>query len=301
VSARSADQGLETALESPTRALWRLTLFLALTLPCMLIQFIALKTSRSFATRFPLWFHRRLIRILGIKIERRGRQSRSRPTLFVSNHSSYIDIEVLGALLPVSFVAKSEVRDWPIFGWLARLQRSVFVERRASRTANARDEMQERLNAGDNLVLFAEGTSNDGNRVLPFKSALFSVAQYRVHDEPLTVQPVSITYTQLDGMPMGRYLRPYYAWYGDMELASHAWKFLGLGRTTVVVEFHPPVSIDDFGSRKALADHCHAAVSGGVSNALAGRRGRSAPVKPQVAAADEAVKEAETSAPQGAT
>src|SRR3546814_4926008 len=97
--------------------------------------------------------------------------------------------------------------------------------------------MTRRLEAGDDLVLFPEGTSGDGNRVLAFKSALFSVAERRPQGEPLTVQPVSIAYTRLDGLPLGRYLRPFFAWYGDMELGPHLWHAIGLGRVTVMVEF----------------------------------------------------------------
>ena len=88
----------------------------------------------------------------------------------------------------------------------------------------------------------------------------------------MTVQPVSIAYTRLDGLPMGRYLRAFFAWYGDMDMASHLWQAMGLGNLTVVVHFHAPVSWDEFGSRKALTDHCHRMVAGGVAAALSGRR-----------------------------
>jgi 1-acyl-sn-glycerol-3-phosphate acyltransferase len=189
----------------------------------------------------------------------------------VANHVSYLDIEVLGSLLKASFVAKAEVATWPFFAWLARLQETVFVERRAHRAAEHRDEMSRRLEAGDDLVLFAEGTSGDGNAILSFKSALFSVAERRPHDRPLTVQPVSIAYTRLDGLPLGRYLRPFLAWYGDMELGSHLWHAISLGRVTVVVEFHEPVTLEQFGSRRALSDYCYEVVSRGVAAALSGR------------------------------
>src|SRR3546814_20751956 len=139
--------------------------------------------------------------------------------------------------------------------------------------------MTRRLEAGDDLVLFPEGTSGDGNRVLAFKSALFSVAERRPQGEPLTVQPVSIAYTRLDGLPLGRYLRPFFAWYGDMELGPHLWHAIGLGRVTVMVEFHEPVTLDQFGSRKALSDHCHDVVSRGVAAALSGRA-QSVPAPP---------------------
>ncbi len=254
------------------RALWRLLVFLAVLPPAMLLQLVALKLKLEFAKSFPVWFHRQILRLFGFKVMRRGRQSRKAPTLYVANHVSYLDIEVLGSLIKGSFVAKAEVRSWPIFGWLAVLQRSVFIERRVQRTAEARDEMSDRLEDGDSLILFAEGTSSDGNRVLPFKSALFAVAALKPKGEDLTVQPVSIAYSHLDGMPMGRFLRPYFAWYGDMELASHIWDACGLGKVTVTVEFHPPVTLAQMGSRKALAYHCQKAVQQGLTDALTGRR-----------------------------
>ncbi len=191
--------------------------------------------------------------------------------LFVSNHCSYSDVMVLGSVIMGSFVAKAEVARWPVFGFLAKLQDTVFVERTGIRAREQRDGMIQRLAAGDNLILFPEGTSDDGNRVLPFKSALFSVAQHPLENgDTVKIQPVSIAYTQLDGMPTGRALKPYLAWYGDMELASHLWELAGLGMITVEVIFHTPVAMSAFGSRKALAAHCHETVSAGVAAANSG-------------------------------
>jgi 1-acyl-sn-glycerol-3-phosphate acyltransferase len=102
---------------------------------------------------------------------------------------------------------------------------------------------------------------------------------------PLVVQPVSIAYAELNGFPLGRSLRPLLAWYGDMELAPHLWHFAGLGRVKVVVEFHPPVTLDQFASRKALSEHCRQAISRGVAEAIAGRPQRPAPAVPAPAAA----------------
>ena len=256
---------------SSLTAALRLLAYVSFTLAIMPLQALSLTLRLPLVTAVPLWYHRRCCRILGFRVERRGRQSRMKPTLYVSNHSSYLDITVLGSLIAGSFVAKSEVADWFFFGWLAKLQRTVFVERRALKSVAQRDEMARRLESGDNLILFPEGTSDDGNRVLPFKSALLSVAERRPHDEPLTVQPVSVAYTRLDGLPLGRSLRPLFAWYGDMDLAPHLWQLAGLGRLTIVVHFHPPVSIEDFASRKRLSDHCQAEVAKGVALALSGR------------------------------
>jgi 1-acyl-sn-glycerol-3-phosphate acyltransferase len=267
-----------TGLVSPFKAVLRILLYIGFTVPLLPVQAAAVLFRLPLRKSLPLWYHRCCCRILGLRVECRGPQSARHPTLYVSNHASYFDIEVLGSLIAGSFVAKREVAHWPLFGWLAKLQGSVFIERRGKQAADHRNEMGARLEAGDDLILFAEGTSGDGNRVLPFKSALFSVASVRPGGQPLAVQPVSIAYTKLDGVPMGRYLRPFFAWYGDMDLAGHLWQAVGFGRVTVEVEFHPVVTIDEFASRKALCAHCQARVAEGVAAALAGRpRGQPAP------------------------
>jgi 1-acyl-sn-glycerol-3-phosphate acyltransferase len=218
----------------------------------------------------PVFYHRLCCRLMGIAVVPVGEMSTRRPTLFVSNHTSYLDITVLGSLIPGSFVAKTEVAQWPLYGWLAKLQRTVFVERRRQASHRQRDQLKERLAAGDNLILFPEGTSNDGNRVLPFRSALLSVAEAD-DSRRLAIQPVSVAYVALNGIPMGHGLRPLVAWYGDMTLGPHLWQFSRLGKITVVVEFHPPVNLTTVGDRKNLTRHCSAAVAAGVEKALTGR------------------------------
>jgi lyso-ornithine lipid O-acyltransferase len=249
----------------------RLGAYLAWTVPQMPVQALGLALRRRWAATFPRFYHRCCCRILGIQVRAIGRAVTARPVLFAANHVSYLDITVLGSLLDASFIAKTEVAGWPLFGWLARLQRSVFIDRRARSTAHQRDSIAARLAAGEALILFPEGTSGDGNRLLPFKSALFSVADHGVTGA-VTVQPVSVAYTRLDGMPLGRGLRPFFAWYGSMALAPHLWRMLGLGRLEVVVEFHPPTSLTVCGSRKMLARYCEERVAEGLAGALSGRR-----------------------------
>jgi len=258
-------------LASSLRATRRLVVYLAWTWILIPVQILAVARGMRLAETLPVFYHRRCHRILGFDVRVRGEMSLDRPTLFVCNHSSYLDISILAGLMPASFVAKSEVAGWPFFGLLAKLQRTVFVDRRVRQTAIQRDSMQARLEAGHNLILFPEGTSNDGNRVLPFKSALFSVAERSVEGRPLTVQPVSIAYTRLDGMPIGYALRPFFAWYGDMNMAPHLWKVVGLGRVEVVVEFHAPVTIREFGNRRDIAAACRETIARGVQRALSGR------------------------------
>jgi 1-acyl-sn-glycerol-3-phosphate acyltransferase len=236
----------------------------------MPLQVIAIACRLRLARSLPRFYHRVMTRVMGFDVVVSGTPVETAPVLFVGNHVSYLDITVLGSVIETSFIAKAEIADWPLFGWLAKLQRSVFVERRSARAGAQRDEIAERLAAGDNLVLFPEGTSDDGIHVLPFRSALFGVAEREVAGRPLTVQPFSIAYTRLHGVPIGREWQPIYAWYGDMDLRSHMWRVLGLGRARVDLMFHPPVTLPAFGSRKALADHCFAAVRDGVLRAHSG-------------------------------
>lgn len=247
--------------------------FLAWTLAALGPYLILLACRWEGYSRYARAYFRVCTRILGFHVVRRGAEiSTARPTLFIANHASYLDIIILGSLLDGCFVAKSEVAGWPGFGYLARIAQTVFVDRKRGGSAKERDQLTDRLKAGDALILFPEGTSNDGNRVLPFKSSLFAVAQIQdAGGQPLPVQPVSVAYTRLDGLPMGRAFRPFYAWYGDMTLAGHLFAALGLGEATVEVIFHPVVSIADFKDRKALANHCYDVVAHGVVTALAGR------------------------------
>jgi lyso-ornithine lipid O-acyltransferase len=263
--------GLER-IGSPALRVWRLAVYLAFTVVLMPVQAFGLVLGAPWTASFPRFYHRQCCRILGLRVRRIGRPTEARPVLFAANHISYLDITVFGSLIAGSFIAKTEVASWPLFGWLARLQRSVFINRQVRSAAEHCDTIAARLAANEALILFPEGTSGDGNRVLPFKSALFSVANHRAAG-PVTVQPVSIAYTRLDGMPIGRRLRPLFAWYGSMALAPHLWKVLGLGTVEVVVQFHPPTTLAECGSRKALARYCEELVAGGLASALSGRRG----------------------------
>jgi 1-acyl-sn-glycerol-3-phosphate acyltransferase len=257
---------------SPLRGGFRLVSYLLLTLVSLPIYLLARTLGIQPIVRWmPVVYHRVVCVILGIKVRVHGRRSDMIPTLYVCNHVSYLDIEVLGGLIPGSFVAKAEVATWPFFRTLAKAQRTIFIERRSGKTSKSRDEMMSRLNTGDNLMLFPEGTSSDGTRVLPFRSALFGVAQLRRGDKPITVQPVAISYTRLDGIPLGRYWRPLFAWFGDLDLVPHLWQMVCLGETEAVVTFFPPVDIDRLGDRKKLAEYCFRQVSSAVQSANSGR------------------------------
>jgi 1-acyl-sn-glycerol-3-phosphate acyltransferase len=247
--------------------------FFVFTVLCMPIQWLLLKIAAGGAARrFPCWYHRRVAALFGLHIRVVGRPMTQEGVLIVANHTSWADIVIFSAVMPISFVSKAEIAHWPFFGTLARLQRTVFVEReRRSATGQMRDMIRRRLLAGDALVLFPEGTSHDGNHVLPFKSALLGAAEARLaNGAHVKVQPVSAAYTGLYGLPMGRENRPLFAWYGEMEMVPHLWEALMAGPADVVVQFHDPLSLDRM-DRKALAAQAESLVRAGLADALAGR------------------------------
>lgn len=269
------------------RAVGILCIFLIVTLVFIVTQGVSLLAGAPWVRAYPHHFMRFLCALLGIRIESYGAMVKDGPVLIAANHVSYFDILVLSALGEVAFIAKTQVGSWPLFGQGAKVMRTIFVDRdRRQRAMHDRNQIQDRLRAGDALVLFPEGTSTDGNNVAPFKSSLLSVAEIDLSEHEAEmgrpyrarVQPVSLAYTRLNGVPMGRRYRPLFAWYGDMELLSHLWQALAAGPIDVVVHFHPPVTVEQLGNRKALTRHCETVVRAGVVHAISGKSGLPAPI-----------------------
>lgn len=260
---------------SHLRAFMVLAIFFAFTIPLMPLQLIFVRTGSRFARTFPHWYHRQVCRLVGVRLHVDGEIAKEDGVLLVSNHVSWLDIVVLSAVAPVSFVAKQEVSTWPFVKWLATLQRSVFVDRdRRSQVGTKADEILTRLEAGDHVVFFAEGTSSDGNSVEPFRTALFAAVKPPggpPAGSHVCVQTLALTYTKLHGLPLGRGGRPQVAWYGDMDLASHAWGLLGLGPLDANIRIGPPMPLDDFPDRKALARYAEDKVRSDVVELLRGR------------------------------
>lgn len=249
--------------------------FVLFALVALPLQAVALRFRWSLARRLPLLFHRFACRVVGVRVHTLGKPAEGRPLLIAASHVSWLDILVLSSILPVSFVAKSEVAGWPVFGLLARLQRTVFVEReRRTKTGEQARAIAERLAGGDAMVLFPEGTTSDGNQVLPFRSALVGAARTALdaggHAHVL-VQPVAIAYTRLHGLPLGRLWRPKVAWIGDEDLPPHLMALLREGALDVSVCFGDPIAYDREGDRKRVTAEAERTVRRMMAAALRGR------------------------------
>jgi 1-acyl-sn-glycerol-3-phosphate acyltransferase len=253
-----------------------LSVFALVTLPLMPLQWAAVALKRPLRRRLPVFYHRFVCRLLGVRLTMNGAPTNTRPLLIVANHSSWLDISIITSLAPVVFVAKSEIARWPFFGLLAKLQRTVFVERdRRSNTGEVNAQIAQRLAEGDPVLLFGEGTAGDGNRVLPFRTALIGAARDAIasagHVSQVWIQPLSIAYVSQQGIALGRHLRPRAAWYGKMKLTGHIGAFVRTGAVDVAVTWGEPIPYDGAADRKVLARQLESAVRSATVAALHGK------------------------------
>jgi 1-acyl-sn-glycerol-3-phosphate acyltransferase len=169
----------------------------------------------------------------------------------ISNHLSYLDVTALGQCLPTRFVAKEDVRGWPLFGLLAKVQQTVFVSRRRQHAGVVGDALSRALDGAHGLTLFPEGTTSDGADVLPFKSAAFAPLAAR---PGLRLQPVRIELLSVDGEAVAAGGdRSRYAYFGEATLLPHFWRFLGGRGAQLRVHFLDVLVVAEGADRKALA------------------------------------------------
>ena len=213
----------------------------------------------------PKAYHRLMRRLLGLNISVRGSPSPGRPLCVVANHTSWVDIIVISSCLPVVFVAKQEVASWPFFGWLARLQRSIFVNRERHQVRQAICRIADALLARDVVALFPEGTSTDGTIVVPFRSALMGAVHETLRREErlpaMFIQPVAVTY-----VGPNRNLAVW-AREDDTPFLQHLLQVAGLRRIEVALTWGKPVTADRSSDRKVLAKHLEDTVRGLVAEA----------------------------------
>lgn len=235
-----------------------IALVLLIMVPLQLIALLFYKFGKpELAGRLPVIFHKLVLIICGVRHQTEGKLSPDRPLLLVSNHVSWLDIVVLGAVAPLSFAAKLEMKNWPVFGTLARLQRTVFVDReRRSSAAKQADDIASRMTAKEIMVLFPEGTTTDGNKLAPFKTPLFEAAKLSLkesQEQTAVVQPIAIRYTHLHGLPIGRAERPHIAWPGEVGLWESLSKLLRERALDVTVSIGKPIALSQESNRKIIA------------------------------------------------
>ncbi|WP_338665740.1 lysophospholipid acyltransferase family protein [Pararoseomonas sp. SCSIO 73927] len=242
------------------RAVRRIATAAIWTLLAIPVQAVLLALPGRGKIRFARLYWRTVAFLLGVRIQVVGERRGAPRTLYLGNHSSWLDIVVLGATLDAAFVSKAEVGRWPLIGLVARLGRTVFVSRSRGRTGDEAKEMRDRLAGGGSLVLFPEGTSSDGTRVLPFRTSFLAVAEAAAQ-----IQPLSVGYDRLGGLPACRRDRPIFAWYGDMSIGPHAWNLLRHAGLRATVLLHEPVEPGPAPNRKALSAAMEATVAEGAA------------------------------------
>lgn len=209
--------------------------------------------------------------IFGVRVRVHGEINKGHQTLFMSNHISYLDIPAMASVIRASFVAKSEVEGWALFGFLGSLQQTVYIQRQRSKIAKEKNVLLSRIENGDSLIIFPEGTSTSGFEVEPFKSSLFSLAMGDDKTD-LYIQPITISVAQIDGQPpSNKEEQDIYAWPRDVdiELHHHLWRFAKTSGAIVDIRFHSALKASEFSDRKTLAKTCHERVSKGLEIAQA--------------------------------
>ena len=245
----------------------RLIIYLLLTLALLPFQFIIVFFIKNYTYIIPYFYHKICLRIFGIKIKTFGKVSINFPILLISNHASYLDIIILGSLFKTSFIAKKEISKWPLLGILAKLQNTIFVDRKLSSLKNQENKIIKHLNEKKNLVIFPEGTSSDGNRVLPFKSSLFNIFEKNLNSKIL-VQTITIVYKKINGIPMNRIERKNITWHSNMDLIPNIFNVLKKLSIEVEIIFNDEFLPGKEYDRKKLALHCWEKINYNLINSL---------------------------------
>jgi lyso-ornithine lipid O-acyltransferase len=218
----------------------------------------------------PVEFNKLLCRLLRVEVRRLGAPSAGGPRLLVSNHVSWLDIPVLGAIEPMTFLAKKEIGGPWLGRQLAGLQGIVYVDRQRKRSIpKTNADMAAAMRAGEPVVLFAEATTSDGMRLLRFKTSHFEAA--RAAGENAVVQPVYLHFRRLGGLVASRRDLPDIAWYGDMTFLPHLFGFIRAGGGSCDVHYGEAIKVADYPDRKALARATEAAVRRLKERAQGGR------------------------------
>ena len=228
----------------------------------MPIQFLLILVKSNLRFFLPLIFHKFLLKILGIRLSIKGKPSERKPLILIGNHCSYLDIIILGSVLPVCFVAKSEIKGWFLFGTLASLQNSIFIDRRNFKALDSLKKISKNLSSNFAIIIFPEGTTNNGKRVLKFRASLFKIFE---DDPTLGLQNFSLCYTHINSMPIDNRMRPSIAWYGEMSLITHLKRLLNYSSIGAKLQFHPTI-VPHGVTRKIISEESREQVIKGINS-----------------------------------
>ncbi len=218
-------------------------------------------TKGPFMLIYPRAYHAFLTRLLGIRVIVEGEIERDGHVVYLGNHLSYLDIPVVGGLMKGCFVAKKEMHDWLFFGTMADMQRTVYISRSPQDAPKETEMLLNRLDEGLPLIIFPEGTSSNGIKILPFKSSFFQIFL----NKNIKIQPFTISLLETDGKPATtQETRDLYAWYGDMELEPHLWRFVRIKKTVIKLTFQKPILTYDYNDRKTLCSDVYNGVVRGL-------------------------------------
>ena len=251
-------------------ASFKFLLFILLCIAVVPLQIIIFSIHKGpYAYIIPQIFHKGVCCIFRIKvIIERDRPPENVQCIYVSNHLSYLDIPVIGRALKASFVAKEDVSSWPIFGFLSNLQQTIFISRERNKASDGRTNLDISIENGTSLILFPEGTSTDGQEVLPFKSSLFSIV-FSEKRKSIPIYPFTVKILHVNKHSVSTQNdRDLYSWHFKMDttLGAHLWNFAKSSGATIVLQFHAPLTSQNYTDRKELAKACQDAVSKGLEN-----------------------------------
>ena len=239
------------------RSLFFIFIFLPVLIVIIPLQALIVALKLPFWPVLPQFFHRVGCMFLGLRVTVIGAPATGRPTLLVSNHISWTDIIAIGSAAPVTFVAKQEVGKWPFVSMMANLQKTIYVDRTRRSDAGRTAEAMGQHMAGNNAVLlFAEGQSDIGTHVLPFRSALIGAAQHAMIEagaKDVMIQPLTIAYTRLQGLPVSRNERSLIAWIKSKSVKQNIAEILSGPVKDVTVAFGTPMPLNEGDNRKAVS------------------------------------------------
>ena len=238
------------------KGLLRLLVFLPLTIFLVIIFLIFKAILKPLNLNYPVFLIRKswsvlILRLFGLKLKVIGKQSYN-STIFVSNHISWTDILVIQSVLDIIFVAKSDVKKMPGLGFLAGIANTVFIDRNPQKISKDSLILKKKIEKGELICFFPEGTSTDGLRVLKFKSGFFQLLFDGIYNQNKyikKVQPLSIYYK----VHNKNLSKDFYGWWGSMSIISHITKILCLSSGSVELKFHDSLNSEEFNDRKEIA------------------------------------------------